>query len=101
MANGIKWSSIVQKAQEDPEFKKQLLSSPREAIEGFTGIKLPEGVEYIVHEQTPSTIHLVLPYADADKAQPDAFFVQDDDDAASKKSDAFFVQDDDNIDDQK
>lgn len=95
MANSIRWSSIVKKAHEDPEFKKQLLSNPREAIETFSGIKLPEGVEYIVHEQTPTTVHLVLPYTLAEPEKPDAFFVQDDDDATAAKSDAFFVQDDD------
>ncbi|WP_119070657.1 NHLP leader peptide family RiPP precursor [Aggregatilinea lenta] len=96
MANGIKWSSIVKKAHEDPEFKQLLLSDPRGAIESFTGTKLPEGVQYIVHEQTPTTVHLVLPESAEEPAKKDAFFVQDDDDAtAATKSDAFFVQDDD------
>ena len=98
MATGIKWSSIVKKAQEDAEFKKQLLSNPREAIESFTGIKLPEGVQYIVHEQTPTSVHLVLPQSLAESAKADVFFTQDDDDATAAKSDALFVQDDDDAD---
>ena len=95
MATDIKWSSIVKKAQEDAEFKQQLLSNPREAIESFTGIKLPEGVQYIVHEQTQTTVHLVLQQSLDESAKADVFFTQDDDEAAAAKSDAFFVQDDD------
>jgi hypothetical protein len=80
MAQSIRWSTIVKKAQEDPEFKQELLKNPRATLEKFSGMTLPEGVNYVVHEQTPSTVHLVLPQALETKQKPDAFFVQDDDD---------------------
>ena len=80
MAQSIRWSSIVEKAHQDPEFRQALLKNPRAALEKFSGVTLPEGVEYIVHEQTPSIVHLVLPQALETKQKPDAFFVQDDDD---------------------
>ncbi|NLF77276.1 MAG: NHLP leader peptide family natural product precursor [Chloroflexi bacterium] len=80
MAQSIRWSSIVEKAQQDPAFRQELLNNPRAALEKFSGVVLPEGINYIVHEQTPSTVHLVLPLALETKQKPDAFFVQDDDD---------------------
>lgn len=80
MAQSIRWSSIVEKAHQDPEFKQELLQNPRAALEAFSGVTLPDGVDYIVHEQTPSTVHLVLPQALETEPKPDAFFVQDDDD---------------------
>lgn len=61
MADKIHWSKIVKKAQTDAEFKSSLLSNPRETIERETGVKLPEGVEFVVHEQSPGEVHLVLP----------------------------------------
>jgi hypothetical protein len=57
----IPWSSIVQKALPNAEFKKALVENPRAIIEREAGVNLPEGVEYFVHEQTANQIHLVLP----------------------------------------
>lgn len=57
----IPWSSIVQKALPNPEFKKALLENPRDVIEKEAGVNLPAGVQYVVHEQTANRVHLVLP----------------------------------------
>jgi len=84
MAPGIRWSTIVKKALEDPEFKRELLKNPRGTLEKFSGVTLPGGVEYIVHEQSPTTVHLVLPQSLETQLKPDAFFVQDDDDTGDE-----------------
>ena len=52
---------LIERAWEDEAFKQELLSDPRAAIESALGVALPEGIEIQVHEQTPTTIHLVLP----------------------------------------
>lgn len=45
---------IVQKAWEDPQFKRELIANPSEAIERATGHKLdlPEGKTLVVRDQT-------------------------------------------------
>ena len=52
---------IIMKAWEDEAFKQRLLANPKAAIEGALGVTLPEEVQIFVHEQTATTIHLVLP----------------------------------------
>jgi len=52
---------LITRAWEDEAFKQELLSNPRAAIEEALGVTLPEGIEIYVHEQTPTTVHLVLP----------------------------------------
>lgn len=48
-------------AAKDPAFRSELLSNPTGALEKVFGGKLPAGVKVKVHEETPDTIHLVLP----------------------------------------
>lgn len=58
------YAEIVQKAWEDAEFKKELVSNPVAAIEKLTGKKLnlPEGKKLIVRDQTDeSVIHINIP----------------------------------------
>ena len=74
MADKIQWSKIVKKAQADPEFKKALLANPREAIQNETGVTLPEGVDFVVHEQSPGEVHLVLPEGQAKDITNAVFF---------------------------
>ena len=52
---------LITRAWEDKAFKQELLDNPRAAIEKALGVSLPEGIEIYVHEQTPTTVHLVLP----------------------------------------
>ena len=52
---------LITKAWEDEAFKQELLNNPREAIEKALGVPLPEGIDIYVHEQTPTSVHLVLP----------------------------------------
>jgi hypothetical protein len=57
---------IIKKAWEDAEFKKELLSNPKAAIEKELEIILPDDVEIKVVEETAKTFYLVLPVNPAD-----------------------------------
>lgn len=61
MSNNLDWSTIVELASQNPEFKALLLENPRLAIEEAIGVSLPADFEYVVHEQKVGTVHLVLP----------------------------------------
>jgi hypothetical protein len=52
---------LITRAWEDKAFKQELLSNPRATIEKTLGVSLPEDIEIYVHEQTSTTVHLVLP----------------------------------------
>ena len=53
--------SLITRAWEDPAFKQQLLDDPRGCIERELGVQLPPGIQIFIHEQTPTTLHLILP----------------------------------------
>ncbi len=58
------YAEIVQKAWEDADFKKELVSNPVETIEKLTGKKLnlPEGKKIIVRDQTDeSSVYINIP----------------------------------------
>ena len=52
---------IVAKAQADPEFRSRLVADPKAAIEEVTGSELPEAIRIEVHEDSATSLHLVLP----------------------------------------
>lgn len=52
---------IIVKAMKEETFRQELLSNPKAAIERELGITLPQGVTIAVHQDTPTTLHLVLP----------------------------------------
>ncbi len=51
------------KADEDEEFRQQLIESPRDAIKEATGMTVPDGFSINVHEESATEFHLVLPPA--------------------------------------
>ena len=57
-----KWKSIVGKAWGDERFKQSLLDNPNKALQD-AGIAAPGGVNFVVVENEPDRIHLVLPAA--------------------------------------
>jgi len=61
----VELQKLIVKAWEDEAFKQELLNNPKAAIEKALGVSLPEGIEIYVHEQTPTTVHLVLPMKQA------------------------------------
>ena len=52
---------IIAKAMKEEAYRQELLSNPKAAIEGALGISVPAGVTIVVHQDTPTTLHLVLP----------------------------------------
>ena len=59
-------AKIVAKAWRDPSFKGLLMSNPKAALQHELtaidpAIRLPDALQVQVHEETPTTYHLVLP----------------------------------------
>ena len=52
---------ILAKAAEDEGFRTQLIDDPKTAISEALGINLPEWVDMQVHQNTATTMHLILP----------------------------------------
>jgi hypothetical protein len=52
---------IISIAMHDRVFREELLLNPKDTLERELGISFPQEVEIEVHEDTPTTIHLVLP----------------------------------------
>ena len=52
---------ILGKADEDSDFRARLISDPKTAISAETGTAIPEGFDVVVHEDSATTAHLVLP----------------------------------------
>jgi len=52
---------VTAKAIKDETFRQELLKNPKATIERALGISVPAGVTIEVHQDTPTTLHLVLP----------------------------------------
>lgn len=52
---------VVSKAMHDEAFRQRLLQNPKQTLEREFGLTLPHGVTIQIHEETPTTLHLVLP----------------------------------------
>lgn len=52
---------LIKKAWADSDFKKQLLSNPKAAIEKEVGKALPENVVVKAVEETANTIYIKIP----------------------------------------
>ena len=52
---------LCTRATEDPEFRARLLESPKSVIQQELSVEIPEAFEINVHEDGPTTAHLVLP----------------------------------------
>jgi hypothetical protein len=55
------YGKAVRRAQEDDTFRSRLLQDPHGAIQEVAGAPIPEGIEVVVHENTTSRLHFVLP----------------------------------------
>ena len=53
--------TVLDKANENADFRAQLLSNPKAAIEQALGVTVPEDFTIKVHEEDSRTAHLVLP----------------------------------------
>ena len=52
---------LVGKAEEDTDFRTQLLADPRSALKEAFDIEVPDDFNVEVHEEDARTAHLVLP----------------------------------------
>ena len=52
---------IVARVMKDEIFRQELLSNPKATVERELGITLPEGTNIQVYEDTPNTVHIVIP----------------------------------------
>jgi len=57
---------LVVRASKDEAFRRRLLANPKAAIEKAFGGMLPEDIRVEVHEETATTVHLVLPHVPDD-----------------------------------
>jgi hypothetical protein len=56
---------LIQRSIEDGEFRQRLLDDPKGTVNREMGIRMPEGIEVRVVEESADTIYLVLPSASA------------------------------------
>ena len=52
---------ILSKAEEDGDFRARLIADPRATIASEVGTSIPDGFDVVVHEDSATTAHLVLP----------------------------------------
>ena len=52
---------ILSRAGEDGDFRARLVADPRAAVADEIGMTVPEGFNVMVHEDSATTAHLVLP----------------------------------------
>lgn len=52
---------IVEKAMTDEIYRQKLLSDPKAAIQEYFNINVPDNIELLVVEETPSRFYLVIP----------------------------------------
>lgn len=57
-------AQILSKAAEDGDFRARLIDDPKGAISSETGTTIPDGFNIVVHEDSATTAHLVLPPSD-------------------------------------
>jgi hypothetical protein len=53
--------AILSRAAADGEFRARLIADPKAAIAAEAGTTVPEGFNVVVHEDSATTAHLVLP----------------------------------------
>ena len=58
-------SRILSKAGEDNDFRARLIADPKAAIASEVGTVVPDGFDIVVHEDSATTAHLVLPPSSA------------------------------------
>ena len=62
------WRRVVARAWSDAEYKEELLTRPDEVL-ARAGIRCPEGATFVVVENEPHRVHLVLPAVPAEEAE--------------------------------
>lgn len=66
------YGTLVAKAWEDASFKAELLADPMKALKD-NGIEVPEGIKVRMVENTPDTVHFILPLQPSDELSYDVW----------------------------
>ena len=56
-------TKVLDRAAEDAEFRSCVVADPKATIMSEIGIAIPDGFDVVVHEDSATTAHLVLPPA--------------------------------------
>jgi hypothetical protein len=54
-------AQILSRAEADGDFRALLMTDPKAAVADETGVTVPDGFKLVVHEDSATTAHLVLP----------------------------------------
>jgi hypothetical protein len=54
------WKDVLKRAMTDPAYRKALKADPAKVL-AEAGVKVDKATEYVVLEQTPRKVYLVLP----------------------------------------
>lgn len=71
MATNVLRDQVIQKAWEDPDFKKELLAAPKAAIEKYLHIPMLDNFEIKVVQETKDLAYLILPVNPAEIGNSD------------------------------
>jgi hypothetical protein len=52
---------LTRRAHDDPAFRDELMKDPKTVIEQAIGLKFPEALTVVVHEEKLNQLHVVLP----------------------------------------
>ncbi|HEX5454136.1 MAG TPA: NHLP leader peptide family RiPP precursor [Stellaceae bacterium] len=52
---------IIARAWTDDEFRRKFVADPRGQFEAHLGTTLPDSLKMTVHEETPDSLHFVIP----------------------------------------
>ena len=52
---------LIAKAQQDTDFRRQLMADPNSALKEAFNIEVPDDFNVVIHEEDAHTAHLVLP----------------------------------------
>jgi hypothetical protein len=55
------WRGIIERSWSDADFREQLLDNPNKILRE-AGVDVPPGVNFVVVENEPTRMHLVLPH---------------------------------------
>ncbi|MGE0451524.1 MAG: NHLP leader peptide family RiPP precursor [Vicinamibacterales bacterium] len=65
------YSKVVETAWKDEAFRRRLLADPKAALKQID-VVIPDHIDVRVHEESPSTLHLVIPRDPATSELSDA-----------------------------
>jgi hypothetical protein len=54
-------AEFISRAWRDQDFRAALLKDPRAVVEQELGVRLPEQIQIQIHQETPDTLHFILP----------------------------------------